>query len=60
MADAFWAMTADRRYGKAFTPEEQVDELRPNAGKQFDPELAERFINLFEKGEIEQPRIRAP
>lgn len=53
VADAFSAMTADRPYRKAFTLEEAVDKLRRNAGRQFDPELAERFIDLVEKGEIE-------
>lgn len=52
-ADAFSAMMTDRPYRKAFTLEEALDELRRCAGKQFDPELAEKFIELVEKGEIE-------
>lgn len=53
LADAFSSMTADRPYRKAFTLQEAVDESRRNAGRQFDPELAESFIDLVEKGEIE-------
>jgi hypothetical protein len=30
-----------------------LDELRRNAGKQFDPKLAKTFIELVERGEIE-------
>ena len=53
VADAFSAMVTDRPYRKALTLEEALDEVRCEAGKQFDPELAERFVELVEKGEIE-------
>ncbi|MBT9164884.1 MAG: Cyclic di-GMP phosphodiesterase response regulator RpfG [candidate division WS2 bacterium] len=52
IADAFSAMQTDRPYRKALTPAEAVHELLLNAGKQFDPELVEKFIELVEKGEI--------
>jgi len=52
VADAFSAMMTDRPYRKALTVEEALDELRRNAGTQFDPELAEKFIELVEKGEV--------
>jgi diguanylate cyclase (GGDEF)-like protein len=35
--DAYEAITADRHYQKARTPEQALDELRRNAGTQFDP-----------------------
>ena len=44
IADAFDAMTSDRVYRKAMSQEEAFAELRRCAGKQFDPELAEHFI----------------
>lgn len=44
LADAFDAMTSDRPYRKAMTVESALLEIRANAGKQFDPELAEGFI----------------
>jgi len=53
VADAFAAMVTDRPYRKALTLEEVLDEVRCEAGKQFDPELAERFVELVEKGEIQ-------
>ncbi len=53
VADAFSAMVTDRPYRKALTLEEARDEVRCEAGKRFDPELAERFVELVEKGEIQ-------
>jgi len=44
IADAFDAMTSDRPYRKAMTVEQAVLELRVNAGKQFDPDLVEVFL----------------
>jgi diguanylate cyclase (GGDEF)-like protein len=48
IADAFDAMTSDRPYRKAMSRSEAVEELRRNAGAQFDPALVERFIALME------------
>ena len=47
LADAFDAMTSDRPYRKAMTQEEAVEELRKNAGTQFDPELVELFVEIL-------------
>lgn len=44
IADAFEAMTADRPYRGRMSVEAAVQELRNNAGTQFDPELVEVFI----------------
>lgn len=44
VADAFDAMTSDRPYRKAMTVEAALVELRVGAGKQFDPDLVEVFI----------------
>jgi len=44
IADAYDAMTSDRVYRKAKSQQEAIAELRHCAGKQFDPELLERFI----------------
>lgn len=52
VADAFSAMMTDRPYRKALTLGEALDELRRNAGKQFDPEVANKFIRLVKSGEI--------
>jgi HD-GYP domain-containing protein (c-di-GMP phosphodiesterase class II) len=44
IADAYDAMATDRPYKKALPGEECEQLLRKNAGKMFDPELVEIFI----------------
>lgn len=44
IADAFDAMTTDRAYRKAMSISEAVEELKNNAGTQFDPHLVHIFI----------------
>ena len=44
IADAFDAMTTDKPYKKACSLEEALEELKKNAGKQFDPHLVDVFI----------------
>jgi diguanylate cyclase (GGDEF)-like protein/putative nucleotidyltransferase with HDIG domain len=45
IVDVFDALTSDRPYRRALTPERAIDVLKENAGKQFDPNL----VALFEK-----------
>lgn len=45
VVDAFDAMTSDRPYRKAMTKEEAIEEIRVNAGIQFDPLITEVFID---------------
>jgi HD-GYP domain-containing protein (c-di-GMP phosphodiesterase class II) len=46
--DAFDAMTTDRAYRPAMRVDEALDELRANAGSQFDPEVVEVLCRLVE------------
>ena len=46
VADAFDAMSSDRSYRPALPREQVLNEIRANAGSQFDPELAEAFLTL--------------
>ena len=55
VADAFDAMTSARAYRPALSIEEALVELERCAGTQFDPELAEAFVEGFRQGEIAAP-----
>lgn len=44
IADAYDVMTHDRVYKSAISQEEAFEELRRNAGTQFDPQIVEVFI----------------
>lgn len=50
VADAFDAMTSHRSYRRALPLEVAVEELKKNAGRQFDPEVVRAFIQML--GEI--------
>lgn len=50
IADAYEAMVNDRPYKKKLSHEEALEEIKNKAGSQFDPELAEVFVDLMEKG----------
>ena len=49
IADAYNAMTSPRPYRKALSPERALEELRRQAGKQFDPKLVNLFVALTER-----------
>jgi len=58
VVDAFDAMTCERPYQPARSREEALQELRAEAGGQFDPELVQLFCALVESG-AEPPLARA-
>lgn len=45
VVDAYDAMTEDRSYRSAMTNDDAIDEIRKNAGTQFDPQIAAAFID---------------
>lgn len=52
IVDAFDAMTSGRPYRRAKTIEEALEEIRRCAGTQFDPGLAEAFIEMMISEEL--------
>lgn len=52
VCDSFDAMTSKRVYKEALTVDYAVSELKKNRGTQFDPKLADAFIELVQEGEI--------
>ncbi len=56
--DTFSAMTTDRSYRKARSTAEALDELRCNAGTQFDPAVVEILVEIIEAGEPRAIRLR--
>lgn len=47
VADAFDAMTSDRSYRKALPVPVAINELKRNAGGQFDPRVVEAFMRIL-------------
>ncbi|MGB2696177.1 MAG: HD domain-containing phosphohydrolase [Dehalococcoidia bacterium] len=70
VCDAFDAMTSDRPYRKALPVEVARDEMLRNSGTQFDPEVVQTFLLIFDElvekaatadreGEHEESRLHA-
>ena len=57
IADAFDAMTSARPYRDKMQVDEAVEELKRNAGKQFDPYLVEAFVSLYKEGLLDVVRV---
>jgi putative nucleotidyltransferase with HDIG domain len=52
VADAFDAMTSDRPYRRALSREQALAEVERCAGTQFDPRIAQVFLELFAEAEL--------
>ena len=50
VADTFDAMTTDRPYRRALTPDAAAGEIARGAGTQFCPRVADAFGRLFARG----------
>ncbi|MBW2039653.1 MAG: GAF domain-containing protein [Deltaproteobacteria bacterium] len=52
VADTFDAMITDRSYQKGMSKEKAGEEIKRNAGTQFDPQVVEAFVKALEKGDF--------
>ena len=49
IADAFEAMTSTRPYRETLSEAEALLEINKNAGTQFDPEIAHKFVQMYDE-----------
>jgi putative nucleotidyltransferase with HDIG domain len=56
LADVFDALSSDRPYRQAFPPSEALAEIESQAGRQFDPDLTRKFVQLVK---VLDPRMVA-
>ncbi len=52
VADAFDAMTSDRPYRRAMSPQTAIAELKREAGAQFDPEVVAAFMRAWQGSDL--------
>jgi len=52
VADAFSAMTSDRPYRRAMAREEAMEEIKRNAGTQFDPKIVNLFLSMLKEKKV--------
>jgi len=52
VVDSFEAMTSDRPYRRAMSPEAAAQVLREESGKQFDPRLVQIYLELIALGRV--------
>ena len=55
VADVYDALTTERSYKRAFSQLEALEIMRREVGRQFDPELFERFEELVRRGTVNAP-----
>jgi len=60
VCDAFHAMTSDRPYRRAMPEGEALQELRRNAGAQFDPDVVDAFLDVWPHFRESEVKPRTP
>jgi len=59
VADAYDAMTSDRPHRRALSHAEAMAEINRQAGSQFDPRIAGKFIQMVEDGGLDRDTLVA-
>jgi HD-GYP domain-containing protein (c-di-GMP phosphodiesterase class II) len=57
VADTFDALTTNRPYQQAHTPEQALEIIRSIAGKRLDPQAVDALMAVYERGEIRIQRF---
>jgi HD-GYP domain-containing protein (c-di-GMP phosphodiesterase class II) len=60
VADVYDALTTDRPYRRALTPEEGLAEISRGSGTHFDPEVVEAFVKVFNEFIVKGPDLTSP
>lgn len=58
--DAFDAMVTDRPYRKGMPIEKAIEELKRNRGVQFDPQVVDAIVSLYEAGTLKPVHLPDP
>ncbi len=58
--DAFDAMITDRPYRKGMPVEKAIEELTRNRGIQFDPQVVDAIVSLYEEGTLKPVHLPDP
>jgi response regulator RpfG family c-di-GMP phosphodiesterase len=58
LVDSFDAIIHDRPYREARSPVDAVAEITREAGRQFDPDLVERFAGVVERNDLTETDSR--
>jgi putative nucleotidyltransferase with HDIG domain len=59
VCDTFDSMTSDRPYRKALTAIESMNEILKFSGSQFDPQVVEAFLDIYERWVEEREELHA-
>ena len=57
VADVYDALSSDRPYRKAMVPFDAKNNIVKSSGTQFDPQVVDAFVNVFDKGGMEVPDV---
>jgi HD-GYP domain-containing protein (c-di-GMP phosphodiesterase class II) len=60
LADAFDAITSDRPYRPAHSPDFAISEIQNESGRQFDPDIARACAEAFREAMLKQAKTQQP